>query len=185
VSEASAVLADHVVVAAHGDVVEEMRRWIARGTSVVLIGPAGVGKSTLIETVAPPGTLIIDPFRHITNHRAAAIRRALDRGRLCLAAARSLQRSATGHAGRISWRFIPITVPLTSPAVLRRHAAMAMLRLGIDAADARAALPDILRVARGRAAYAAAVICAMTEYWQRHLPPPAPTTLLLQLLESR
>jgi hypothetical protein len=91
---------------------------LAAGRSVLLVGPAGVGKTALIETIEWPHDFVVDPFERITRAAAARIRRGMNRGNAYLAAARSPARSELGCVGRIAWRMTLAYVrPLPSRAV--------------------------------------------------------------------
>lgn len=81
---------------------------LAAGHSVLLTGPTGIGKSALIQALETPGLTTIDPFERVTPARAARLRRSLDRGAVCVAAASARDRRAIGAAGRILWRFTTV-----------------------------------------------------------------------------
>jgi hypothetical protein len=91
--------------------VADVERLLGRGHHVLLFGAKGVGKSTLIGGLSPElATLVLDPFEHVTPRSAARIRQAMDRGAVCLAAARSLDRAVLGAVRRIAWRFTTVRV---------------------------------------------------------------------------
>jgi hypothetical protein len=101
-------------------VIAEIEVCLAAGRSVLLVGPEGSGKTAIIEEVRRPGLLVVDPFARITSARASSLRRALNRGAIVLAAARSLERRDMGHVGRIFWRFRMIHLrPLSARQIAR------------------------------------------------------------------
>jgi hypothetical protein len=93
---------------------------LATRRSVLLVGPAGSGKTAIINEVRREGLVVVDPFASITSLRAAALRRALDHGAVVVGAARSLDPRAMGHVGRISWRFERIYLRPLRPRDIRR-----------------------------------------------------------------
>jgi hypothetical protein len=100
----------------------EVRRLLRRRQDVLLVGPAGVGKTAVIRALARTDVVVIDPFEDITSHRAAAIRRALTRRTLHLAAARSLDRRRLGAVRRIAFWFTVVPVPPLPPRWIARLA---------------------------------------------------------------
>lgn len=88
--------------------------------SVLLVGPADIGKSALIQSLSLNDVMVIDPFERISAHRAARIRRAMDRGLAVIGAARNLHRASLGRVGRIIWRFTTVRVPRLPGASMRR-----------------------------------------------------------------
>lgn len=145
-----------------GRVVEDIRAYLDAGRSVLLVGPHGSGKTAIINVVRREGLLVVDPFAGMTTPRAAALRRALDRGALVVGAATSLDRADMGHVGRVAWRFERVYLrPLAPRAIARiirtRLEAEAPLPLDRrwmrEAVEASAGLP-------GRAVALASVVAA-------------------------
>jgi hypothetical protein len=142
---------------------------------VLLVGPAGSGKTAIIEVVRREGLLVVDPFAGITTPRAAALRRALNRGALVLGAARSLDPHDMGHAGRVSWRFERVYLrPLPPREIVRivRQALDHDLRagLGVD----RRWLSAAVQAADGLPGRAVALASVVGARWRQRgvlLPP--------------
>ena len=67
------------------------RMALASGRSVLLVGPEGIGKSTIVEAISGDH-VVIDPIEHVSRQTASRIRRSLDRGEVYLAATRNLDR---------------------------------------------------------------------------------------------
>jgi hypothetical protein len=88
--------------------------------SVLLVGPRDVGKTAIIGALDTSHVLIVDPFERITSHHAWRIRRAMDHGAVCIAAARTLDRARLGHVRRIAFRFTTVRVPPLPNALIRR-----------------------------------------------------------------
>jgi len=127
----------------------EMAAHLTLGRSVLLFGPEGVGKTAVIQAGAVPGLTIVDPFEHVSTVAAFRIRRAMDRGAVFLAAARTTDRRVLGHVGRVLWRMRTMRVmPLTAAEirlVIERQLARAQIETGtlppgwLNAAAAEAA----------------------------------------------
>jgi ABC-type branched-subunit amino acid transport system ATPase component len=66
-----------------------VRQLLVDGKSVLLVGPAGIGKTALIRCLTPNGVMVIDPFERVSAHRAARVRRGMERGTLVVGAART------------------------------------------------------------------------------------------------
>ena len=156
-------------------VVEETKALLAAGRSVLVVGPAGCGKTALIGRVWQAGVLVVDPFAGLTTPRAAALRRALDRGAVVLGAARSIDRRAMGHVGRIAWRFQRVYLrPLGARDI--RH----LVRSTLDAEGAAGLAPDerwmaeATEVAAGLPGRAVSLAGVTAARWRREatlLPP--------------
>ncbi len=153
---------------------------LARGESVLLVGPAGIGKSAVVAALARPGLVVVDPFEGIATRLAGRLRRALDRGAPVLGAGRSAKREALGHAGRIAWRLAVVRVPpLPAPAM------RAVIRQALDAATGGRAAPparwltEAARVARGRPGHGVALAQAAAAGWRRDGRWPAPRVALV------
>jgi hypothetical protein len=154
---------------------ETIERLLMKRRSVLLVGPAGIGKSALIRSLALNGVIVIDPFERLSAHRAACIRRAMDRGMTVIGAARTLNRASLGQVGRIMWRFTTLRVPPLPDASMRRlvEDACAVERIPADLITSNW-IRAVAKVARGRPGVGltivqhAAAMCA-----GRHLPAPA------------
>ena len=158
----------------HGqqEVLRHVRELLAAGRSVLLLGPEAIGKSTLIAAMADNAHTVIDPFDHISRQRACEFRRALDRGSVILAAARTLERHQLGAVGRILWRFTIVRVRPLSPHALRR---ILLDELGSFGHDAEAGwIRDIVALAQGRPGFASAM-GRFAQIWRNqhgYLPMP-------------
>lgn len=139
------------------------------------MGPHGSGKTAIINAVRREEMLVVDPFAAITTPRAAALRRALDRGVQVLGAACSLDRLNIGHVGRVAWRFEQVYVRELAPRIIgrivrRQLEAQAAAGLTLDpkwmsaAVEAAAGLP-------GRAVALASVAAARWREREVVLPP--------------
>ena len=160
------------------DVVDQQ---LVDGRSILLVGPAGIGKSALIRALATPGVMVVDPFEGISAQRAACIRRSLDRGAVWIGAARTLDRARMGKVGRIAWRFTTVRVSPLSDAWMRRlitHAcSVAGIRIDLVTPEWRRAL---LRLARGRPGPALAIIEHAARMRHSGRPLPFPATAYLE-----
>lgn len=116
------------------EVLLEIATFLRRGHNVLLFGPAYVGKSSLIDCLGPHEATVIDPFEHVTPHLAAEVRRAMDRGRQFLVAARSLDRTYLGAVRRIAWRFTMLRVPPLANRVMQQLIQRECTRRGIPRA---------------------------------------------------
>ena len=156
-------------------VVHEAEAYLAARRSVLLVGPAGSGKTAVIGQIQREGLLVVDPFARITTPRAAALRRALDRGAIILGAARSLDRKEMGHVGRIAWRFDRVYLrPLPPRDILR------IVRATLDGEGATDLAPDrqwrseAIDVAAGLPGRAVALASVAALRWRQRgaLVPP-------------
>lgn len=144
------------------------------GQSVLLVGPEGSGKSAIIDALRRPGLLVVDPFAGITTPHACAIRRALNRRRVSLAATRSLEPRDMGHVGRIVWRFRMIRVrPLPSrdmTRIIQRALAAGPETVPVD----RRWMAEALDVAAGLPGRADALASVVATRWleRRMVLPP-------------
>jgi hypothetical protein len=173
---------------------DEVEAYLAAHRNVLLIGPAGSGKTAIIRDVYREALLVVDPFAGITTPRAAALRRVLDRGALVIGAARSLERRDMGHVGRVRWRFDRVYLRPLPHRDIRRiiHDTLAAHGAGdldpdphwmSEAVSAAAGLP-------GRAVDLASVVAArwrerrtlvpprfaLVIAWQDNLPQPGHAT---------
>ena len=133
---------------------------ISRRRSVLLVGGAGIGKSALVNALRCDELLIVDPFEHISTQRAWRIRRAMDGGMVCLAAARTLDRATLGAVGRIAWRFETVRVPPLASAWIRRLVVQECCRTGIDRLVTPEWATDAVALAAGRPGIALNVVQA-------------------------
>ena len=168
----------------------EVEEYLAARRNVMLVGPAGSGKTAIIRDVHREGLLVVDPFAAITTPRAAALRRVLDRGALVIGATRSLDRCDMGHVGRVRWRFDRVYLRPLPPRDIRR-----ILRHALAAYGAGELAPDAHWMSEaisaagglpGRAVALASVVAArwrerrtlvpprfaLVIAWQDSLPPP-------------
>lgn len=160
----------------------EIERLISLRRNVLLVGPADVGKTALLQTVGAPGVMIIDPFEGISSHRAWLIRRAMDRGILCLAAARSLDRGRLGAVGRIAWRFTVVRVPELSDACTRRLVARECASAGIAPhLVTREWMSTALQLAQGRPGVALAIVHGTARTWSVRTGLPTPAAAYLEM----
>ena len=148
-------------------VLAEVNALARAGRSVLLVGPAGSGKTAVIERVRRDGMLVVDPFEHISTPHAASLRRALDRGAVILAGARSLDRADMGHVGRVAWRLEPVWLrPLPARAIL------AILRARLPEATGPALQPgrqwfsDAVRAADGLPGRAVSIASMAVRRWR-------------------
>lgn len=159
----------------HGQepLVRHVRDLLAAGRSVLLFGPEGIGKSAIVAAVAGGGVATIDPFERISRQRACDIRRALDRGAVVLAAARTAERRRLGAVGRILWRFTLVRVRELPAAALRRVVSDELGPLARDAGDDW--IRDVVALARGRPGFASAMGRFARQWRTGHgyLPLPA------------
>jgi hypothetical protein len=144
--------------------------------NVLLVGPPDVGKTALVQAVSCRDLALIDPFEGVSVHLAARIRRAMGRGTVHLAAARTLDRRILGAVRRIAFWFTVVQVPpLTDrwmqPLAAREYAA---LRLPVDLITPRWT-SAVLRLARGRPGLALAIVrsAATIRAVRGALPSPA------------
>jgi hypothetical protein len=147
---------------------------LAAGHSVLLFGPDGIGKSAIVAAI-PGEHTVLDPFGPISRQAAARIRRALDRGTVYLAAARSTDRRALGAVGRILWRFRMIRVRELPATVLSRIVATELRRSLSDIRSTDVWVHGVVAQAQGRPGFAVAMARFAVEWHRRHghLPMPA------------
>jgi hypothetical protein len=156
-------------------VLQEVEACLAARRSLLLVGPAGSGKTAIIDEVRREGLVVVDPFAGITTPRAAALRRALDRGALVVGAARSLDPHAMGHVGRVSWRLERVYLrPLPPREITRiiRQALDSELRAGLTVE--RRWLADAVEAADGVPGRAVALASVAGARWRARgtlLPP--------------
>jgi hypothetical protein len=164
--------------------IREVDALLRRGQSVLLVGPDGIGKTAVIGALERPEVVTVDPLAHVSSQRAAALRRAMDRGLVLLAAARTLDRGELGCVGRVLWRFRVVRVrPLAASSVARlvrlalgRHgeAGLPMPRDWIaHAVDAASGMP-------GRALAIVDVACARWRERRQVLPPRLALVIAMQ-----
>ena len=156
-------------------VVDEAEAYLSARRSVLLIGPAGSGKTAVIGQIQREGVLVVDPFARITTPRAAALRRALDRGAVVVGAARSLDRKEAGHVGRIAWRFDRVYLRPLPPHDIRRIVRATLDGAGAaDLAPGRHWMSEAIDVAAGLPGRAVALASAAAARWLQRgvLVPP-------------
>lgn len=165
-----------------GQILEIVADYLAAGRSVLLTGPTGIGKSALIQALATPGVTTIDPFERVTPARAARLRRSLDRGAVCLAAASTRDRRVIGAVGRILWRFTTVRIPPLPPAAIRTIIAE---RFHADGWDVRHLDRQWVRkaraAARGRPGYALAIATRAARDLHSGKPPTDPALALVDV----
>ena len=151
--------------------------------NVLLTGPAGIGKTALLEAFRCDGLLIVDPFEHVSTQRAWRIRRAMKRGAICLAATRSLERAHLGCVGRIFWRFDMVRVPPLSRAWIRRLIVHECRTLGISAHLVTAEwMRRAVELAQGRPGVALAIVRAVARMHRGASPLATPGAAYLESL---
>jgi len=156
-------------------VLAEIRRYLAQDHNVLLIGPRDVGKTAIIRALALHGVLLLDPFMGVTPRAAGAIRRAMDRGVQCLAAARSTDRAELGAVRRLVFRFTSVRVPPLPRRWMRQLLAAELARQELDCdAAAPAWMSEVVRLSHGLPGLGVAIIRAAAELRARtgHLPSP-------------
>lgn len=153
---------------------QETKAFLSAGRSVLLVGPAGCGKTAVIGRVRREGVLVVDPFARLTRPRAAALRRALDCGAVVLGATRSFDHKEMGHVGRIAWRFQRVYLrPLDSHDI--RHLVQATLDEGAaDLAPGEPWMAEATEVVAGLPGRAVSLATVTAARWrqQRTLLPP-------------
>jgi hypothetical protein len=158
------------------DLLANIDSLLRRGQSVLLFGPANVGKSALIDALAPKDAMIVDPFERVSSHLAARIRREMECGVVCLAAARSLDRAYLGSVRRFAWRFDTVRVlPLCGRWMQRLVSReCARVQLPGDVVTPRWRR-SVVRLARGRPGLALGMVRAAADIRARkgRLPSPA------------
>lgn len=88
--------------------------------SVLLVGPASIGKSAIARAVTSPGVILLDPFERVGRLDAGRLRQRLDRGHVALATARERSVRDIGAVGRVLWRFHTIVVPPLAAISIRQ-----------------------------------------------------------------
>lgn len=81
-----------------GALLAEIRASLHQRRSVLLVGPQDIGKTAIIGAISGHDVTILDPFERVSARRAARVRRAMDRGTVFIAAARSLDRKRLAAA---------------------------------------------------------------------------------------
>jgi hypothetical protein len=150
---------------------------------VLLVGPAGIGKSALIRSLTLKDLLVVDPFERLSVHRAARVRRAMGRGTMVVGAAQSLNRASLGKVGRIMWMFTTLRVPPLPAASMRRLLMHACTTARIPASLVTSGWTrDVAKMARGRPGVALKIVQhAATMRDGRRLPAPAAAYLKAEL----
>lgn len=148
---------------------------LAAGRSVLLWGPEGVGKSAIIAALAGDRTVVVDPFERISRQRAARIRRALDRGVVHLAAARTMNKPVLGAVACILWRFSAVRVRELPSRVIGRIVAREIRRQDAHVAVERRWLREVVALSSGRPGFAMAMARFAVDWHRRRgcLPMPA------------
>lgn len=151
--------------------------------NVLLAGPAGIGKTALLDAFRRDELLIVDPFEHVSTQRAWHIRRAMNRGTICLAATRSLERAELGCVGRIFWRFNMVRVPPLSTAWIRRLILRECQTLGVPAQLVTAEwLRRAIELAHGRPGVALTIVRAAARMQRGTSPLAVPAAAYLESL---
>jgi hypothetical protein len=173
------------VLIGRDELVARLNQLIAERSSVLLVGPPGVGKSALIEGIARGVTVdVIDPFEDISRIHAARLRRRLDGGATMIGAACSLDRPQLGAVGRILWRFRVVRVPLLGRADLCRVIRRALAPEIRACPGAEAWIHELARASAGLAGRGCAFADAGTRYWMHHDVLPTPEWTVVEALTS-
>jgi hypothetical protein len=154
----------------------EVEAQLYQRRNVLLVGPRDVGKSALIGALDTSALLIVDPFERITTHRAWRIRRALDHGAVCIAAARTLDRAQLGHVRRIAYRFVTVRVPPLPNLLIGRLLARALVAARVpQQLVSHQWIKAAVSVTRGRPGVAFAIVKEAAAEFERtgRLPIPA------------
>jgi len=154
------------------------------GRHVLLFGPSQVGKSAIIGAVARPGLMVIDPFAAVTRAQAARIRRAMDRGTICLAAARTRERTKIGYVGRVLWRFVPVRVAPLSAGAIREVIGGILAARSMQAPDHPGWLNEAVGVSQGLPGYAVQIARLACDRWEARRFLPEPGVVLVEFLMS-
>jgi energy-coupling factor transporter ATP-binding protein EcfA2 len=165
-----------------GPILEVVADYLAAGRSILLTGPTGIGKSALIQALATPGVTTIDPFERVTPARASRLRRLLDRGAVCLAAASARDSRLIGAVGRILWRFTTVRIPPLPPAAIQTIIAERLQSDGWDLRHLdRQWVRKALAEARGRPGYALAIATRAARDLRGGVSPADPGLVVLDL----
>ena len=158
----------------------EVDELLGREQNVILFGPAGIGKTTLIKALPPRDLVVIDPFERVSSHLAARIRRSIGRGTLHIVATRSLDRRELGAVRRIAFWFTVVAVPPLPPHLIER-----LVRREWQAAQLPAKvltttwLRAVIRLSAGRPGVALAVAQAAADrFAARGVLPSPPATYI-------
>ncbi len=163
--------------------IEEVRAALVAGRSVLLVGPAGVGKTAVLRAVCESTRVeVVDPFEHLSRLEAALVRRHLDSDGVYVGAARSLERRTLGAVGRILWRFDIVRVrPLSGPEIGRiLRDALARARPGMALDDGW--VRELERLSKGLPGRAVGLASAALAYWDRRRELPTPAWTLTEAL---
>jgi hypothetical protein len=160
-------------------------REVARGTSLLLVGPAGVGKTALAAAITRGASVeIVDPFERVSRARAVRLRQHLDRGVTVVGATTSLERRVLGAVGRILWRFQIVRVPPLPPGAMRRLILRDLDGHGIRGAVEASWLRDLVRVSAGLPGRGHTLAAAAAEYWRQAGQWPTPAWALVEALTA-
>jgi hypothetical protein len=165
------------------ELIAEVVRAVDAGTSVLLIGPSGVGKTAVLEAIrSSAAASLVDPFEHVSRVHAARLRRRLDRDGPIVGAARDLDRATLGAVGRILWRFeIKRVRPLSAGQIselLRRELIQRRPEILIQ----RDWLRELVYDAKGLPARAVAFASVTAWYWDRWHTLPTPQWTVTEAL---
>lgn len=125
-----------------------------------------------------------DAARSAPRACVVAMRRALDRGVVHLAATRETRRRALGAVGRILWRFSLIRVRELPDPIIDR---IVMREIRLLCAEPRLERPwvrDIVALAQGRPGLATAMGRFAAEWWRTHEYWPIPAFAFAAIREE-
>ncbi|MGH7668611.1 MAG: hypothetical protein ACRENQ_03885 [Gemmatimonadaceae bacterium] len=168
------------------EVLREIRRYLDRDLSVLLLGPRDVGKSAVIEALRRPDLLILDPLMHVTPRLAGEIRLAMDRGARSVAATRTVDRAEMGAVRRLAYRFTTVRVPPLSSRWMRELVRRICAAHGADAMPAPAEWQDgVVRLSAGLPGVALSIVDAARLWRLEHGRLPSPRAAYVEASIAR